>query len=169
MSRIWIKQPQASFDGRQAGNLTGGLVVEGGLIAETLERGGVPAAPVDEVYDASDCVLLPGLINTHHHCYQTLTRAYHGALDKPLFAWLQALYPVWANLNGEMVATATKLAAWSAPVTTRILSAPNSGMTRSMALWNNVRSPIRRRDCFGVAWRLSGQRRVPAPPAMITA
>ena len=46
-------------------------------------------------------MVLPGLINTHHHFYQTLTRALPAALDRELFPWLQALYPVWARLTPE--------------------------------------------------------------------
>jgi 8-oxoguanine deaminase len=111
MPRLWIKNPTASFDGHEAATLQGGVVVENGWIVETLAGGETPSQDVHEIHDASGCVLLPGLINTHHHCYQTLTRACHDALDKPLFAWLQALYPVWANLSGEMVAAATELAA----------------------------------------------------------
>lgn len=111
MTRLWIKQPQASFDGHNANTVNGGVVVEDGWIVETLDSGASPDKPADAIYDASGCVLLPGLINTHHHCYQTLTRAYRGALDKPLFAWLQSLYPVWANLSAEMVEVATELAA----------------------------------------------------------
>ena len=111
MTRLWIKNPTASFDGEAAGTLNGGVVVEEGWIVETLASGEMPSLDVQETHDAAGCVLLPGLINTHHHCYQTLTRAYHDALNKPLFAWLQTLYPVWANLSGEMVAVATELAA----------------------------------------------------------
>ena len=53
------------------------------------------------VYDAGAHVVLPGLINTHHHFYQTLTRALPAAMDRELFPWLQALYPVWARLTPE--------------------------------------------------------------------
>jgi 8-oxoguanine deaminase len=49
--------------------------------------------------DASGCVVLPGLINTHHHLYQTRTRAWRGAVDSELFPWLKTLYPVWAGLR----------------------------------------------------------------------
>lgn len=52
-------------------------------------------------YDATDCVVLPGLINTHHHLYQTRTRAWRQAVDSELFDWLKTLYPVWAQLTDQ--------------------------------------------------------------------
>lgn len=93
-----------------ADDSVGGLVVEDGIIAECLPSGGVPAVPCDDVLDASEHVVLPGLINTHHHFYQTLTRAYGPALDKELFDWLKTLYPVWAGLTPEYLDVATRLA-----------------------------------------------------------
>ncbi|MCP4291557.1 MAG: 8-oxoguanine deaminase [bacterium] len=51
--------------------------------------------------DASNCVVLPGLVNTHHHLFQTRTRAYGPVTDQELFPWLQALYPVWAELGDD--------------------------------------------------------------------
>jgi cytosine/adenosine deaminase-related metal-dependent hydrolase len=54
--------------------------------------------------------VVPGLINTHHHMYQTLTRAVRPAQDSELFGWLQALYPIWARLTPEMLHTSTQLA-----------------------------------------------------------
>jgi 8-oxoguanine deaminase len=110
LSRIWIKNPRASFDGTQANLANGGVVVEGQRIVEVLTTGQQPSRVVDSVFDASGMVLTPGLINTHHHFYQTLTRAYRDALNKPLFAWLTSLYPVWANLTNEMVEVSTELA-----------------------------------------------------------
>jgi 8-oxoguanine deaminase len=53
------------------------------------------------VYDADGCVVLPGLINTHHHLYQTRTRAWRAAIDSGLFDWLKTLYPVWAKLTDD--------------------------------------------------------------------
>lgn len=55
----------------------------------------------DRIIQANDKVILPGLVNTHHHLYQTLTRAL--APDSGLFAWLKTLYPIWARMNGEAV------------------------------------------------------------------
>ena len=67
-----------------------------------------PAEPADEVLDASGCVVLPGLVNTHHHLYQALTRA--RVQDGGLFRWLQELYPVWAGLDAEWTAAAAAVA-----------------------------------------------------------
>ncbi len=53
------------------------------------------------VIDCADCVVTPGLVNTHHHLYQTLTRAVPGAQDAALFGWLQTLYPIWARFTPE--------------------------------------------------------------------
>ncbi len=60
-------------------------------------------ATADEVLDARGMVVLPGLVNTHHHLYQSLTRAVPAAQDAELFDWLQTLYPIWAGLTGEAV------------------------------------------------------------------
>ena len=54
-----------------------------------------------ERYDATDCVVLPGLINTHHHLFQTRTRAWGPVADSELFDWLTTLYPVWSRLTDE--------------------------------------------------------------------
>ena len=95
-SRIWIKNPLSTLNS----NCAGGIVIENAVIAELIPAGGQPAAPVTEVFDASQHVLLPGLINAHHHFYQTLTRAFPAALNKSLFSWLKSLYPVWARKAG---------------------------------------------------------------------
>ena len=57
----------------------------------------------DQVIDASGMIVLPGLVNTHHHLYQTLTRALPAVQDVELFDWLRSLYPIWAELTGEAV------------------------------------------------------------------
>jgi 8-oxoguanine deaminase len=104
--RMWIKTPLAIF----ADGAGGGVVVDNGRIAELVATGGSPAAPVDENFDASRHVVLPGLVNAHHHFYQTLTRAHPAAINKDLFPWLQALYPIWARLKPSQLKIAAKLA-----------------------------------------------------------
>ena len=55
----------------------------------------------DVVVDAKGCVVTPGLVNTHHHLYQTMTRVVPGGQDALLFGWLQTLYPIWAKMNPD--------------------------------------------------------------------
>ncbi|MEY4978304.1 MAG: hypothetical protein RLZZ352_574 [Pseudomonadota bacterium] len=64
----------------------------------------------DEVIDAQGHVVVPGLVNTHHHMYQSLTRAIPGVQDAELFAWLRGLYPIWAGLTPDMVRVSTQVA-----------------------------------------------------------
>ncbi|MCC2659857.1 MAG: 8-oxoguanine deaminase [Arthrobacter sp.] len=107
-SRLWIRSPLAAFTANSL-DASGGIVVSGGKIQEVLGAGERPSAPCGETFDAGSHVLLPGLINTHHHFYQTLTRAWGPVANAPLFPWLQNLYPVWARLTPrdlELAATA---------------------------------------------------------------
>ena len=85
--RQWIRNPLACL----ADGAGGGLVIENGSIVEIVESGREPAARVDRVFDASRHVVLPGLINAHHHMYQSLTRAHPAAINKELFPWLETL------------------------------------------------------------------------------
>jgi cytosine/adenosine deaminase-related metal-dependent hydrolase len=64
----------------------------------------------DRVIDARGHVVVPGLVNTHHHMYQSLTRAIPAAQDAELFGWLRALYPIWAGLTPEMIRVSTQVA-----------------------------------------------------------
>ncbi|MGD9509206.1 MAG: 8-oxoguanine deaminase [Geminicoccaceae bacterium] len=108
MSRpLWLREPLAIL---AEGDAAGGIVVAGGRIVELVPRGGRPAAQDAASFDASAHVVLPGLINTHHHFYQTLTRACPPALDKALFPWLVALYPIWARLTPERLRLAARVA-----------------------------------------------------------
>lgn len=59
------------------------------------------AEKADKIVEAKGCVITPGLINTHHHMYQSLTRAVPAGIDAPLFPWLQSLYPIWARYRPE--------------------------------------------------------------------
>ena len=104
--RTWIKDPLAIL----AEDSSRGIVVEGARVVERVAAGREPLAPVDAVFDASRHVVLPGLVNTHHHFYQTLTRAHPQAINKELFPWLTALYPIWARLKPEHLRVAVRLA-----------------------------------------------------------
>lgn len=108
-TRIWIKTPLAIFTANDL-DASGGLVVENGRIVELLGAGQQPAAPCQQVFDAREHVVLPGLVNTHHHFYQTLTRAWAPVVNQPLFPWLKTLYPVWARVTPEKLALASKVA-----------------------------------------------------------
>ncbi len=106
--KLWIANPLAIHT-NTAEDCRGGLVIQHGTIIETVAAGQQPT-DYDDTFDASQLVLIPGLINTHHHFYQTLTRALPAALNKELFPWLQTLYPVWAELDADMLHQATRLA-----------------------------------------------------------
>ena len=88
---------------RDRRELAGGwLAIDGGFI--TAVGTSSDAEPVaTETIDAADCLVTPGLINTHHHMFQNLTRAYLPMTDKPLFGWLQSLYPLWRAIDTEAV------------------------------------------------------------------
>ncbi|WP_243613300.1 8-oxoguanine deaminase [Shimia aestuarii] len=62
-----------------------------------------------EVVEAAGCVVTPGLVNTHHHLYQTLTRAVPGGQDALLFGWLQTLYPIWSRFGPEEMFTSAQV------------------------------------------------------------
>jgi len=72
------------------------LLVEEGVITSV-----GPTLPADVILDATGCVVTPGLVNTHHHLYQSLTRVVPGGQDALLFGWLQTLYPIWAKMRPE--------------------------------------------------------------------
>lgn len=85
---------------------SGGVFIRDGVIEAV---GPTPELPTtaDEVVSLAGCVALPGLVNTHHHMYQSLTRAIPGAQDAELFAWLRRLYPIWAGITPEMIRVST--------------------------------------------------------------
>ncbi|CAN5119281.1 8-oxoguanine deaminase [soil metagenome] len=105
--RVWIREPLAVL----ADGAGGGIVVQHGKIAELIPAGGKPELHVDQTFDAGRHVVVPGLITTHHHFFQTLTRAHPAAINKELFPWLKALYPIWArNVTPDSFRLATRLA-----------------------------------------------------------
>ncbi len=82
----------------------GGLFVRDNVIEHVGPTSALPEG-ADRVIDAGGMIVLPGLINTHHHLYQTLTRAVPGAQDAPLFKWLKILYDIWAGMTPEAIHT----------------------------------------------------------------
>jgi len=106
--KILIRNPRRvatlDADGRSFGE--GAILIEDGKIAALFEE--PPPLSVDHEIDASDMLVTPGLVNTHHHLYQTLTRNLPEAQNAPLFGWLQFHYEIWRGLDEEMLAVATR-------------------------------------------------------------
>jgi cytosine/adenosine deaminase-related metal-dependent hydrolase len=104
MPTLLLKNAAAllTMDPRQPLIEAGGLLVRDNVIELAGPSADLPQQ-ADSVLDASGMVVLPGLINTHHHLYQTLTRALPGAQDAELFEWLTRLYPVWGEMDDEAV------------------------------------------------------------------
>ena len=92
----------ATMDGERRELPGGWVAVTGGLVQAVGSSTDEPPAAA-EVLDVADCLVTPGLVNTHHHMYQNLTRAYPPMTDKPLFGWLQSLYPLWRGIDEEAV------------------------------------------------------------------
>ncbi len=111
MATLLLRDAQllVTMDGTRREIAGGGLFARDGVIEAVGPAHTLPAG-ADTVIDARGQVVLPGLVNTHHHFYQTLTRALPAAQDVSLFHWLQALYPVWARLTPEMLRVSTQLA-----------------------------------------------------------
>jgi cytosine/adenosine deaminase-related metal-dependent hydrolase len=91
-----------TMDDRQREIPLGGLFIRDGFVEQVGPTSELPET-ADEVLDLSGQLVLPGLVNTHHHFYQTLTRAVPAAQDANLFNWLKTLYPIWARLTPEDV------------------------------------------------------------------
>ena len=101
----------ATMDSERKEIAGGWVAITGGFISgigETGEGDSGNAPEAAETLDATGCLLTPGLVNTHHHLYQNLTRSYAPALGGGLFEWLRTLYPLWSKLNEE----SAYLSAW---------------------------------------------------------
>jgi 8-oxoguanine deaminase len=85
-----------------------GMFIRDGIIEQVGPSSELPST-ADEVLDLRDHVVLPGLVNTHHHLFQTLTRAVPTAQDADLFLWLRTLYPIWARLTPDALRSSTQL------------------------------------------------------------
>ena len=97
----------AAMDAQRSEIAGGWVAVTDGLVSGVGLAGTEPPDAA-HVVDATDCLVTPGLINSHHHLYQNLTRAFRPALDGNLFDWLRTLYPLWARLDEE----AAHVSAW---------------------------------------------------------
>lgn len=97
-----------TMDGDRREVTGGGLFARDGWIERVGPSDELPET-ADEVLDLSGHVVLPGLINTHHHLYQTLTRVVPAAQDAGLFGWLTTLYPIWARMGPEHVRVSTTI------------------------------------------------------------
>jgi 8-oxoguanine deaminase len=87
----------------------GGLFVRDGFVEQAAPTDELPTE-ADEILDLSGHILLPGLVNTHHHFYQTLTRAVPTAQDANLFNWLVSLYPIWGRMRPDDIQVSTRTA-----------------------------------------------------------
>jgi cytosine/adenosine deaminase-related metal-dependent hydrolase len=95
----------------QRREIAGGSVFIRDHVIESVGAAEDLPSSADSVIDARGQVVLPGLVNTHHHFFQTLTRVLPAAQDAELFDWLRVLYPVWARLTPEMAFVSTQTAA----------------------------------------------------------
>ncbi len=111
MASLLVKHAHvlATMDDAGSEIVDGGLFAVDGFIQQVGPSSELPAT-ADEVVDATDHVVIPGLINTHHHFHQTLTRAIPGAQNAGLFDWLRTLYPIWARMTPDDVFISTQTA-----------------------------------------------------------
>jgi cytosine/adenosine deaminase-related metal-dependent hydrolase len=110
MSTLLVRHAEhlATLDAGRREIRDGGLYIRDGWIEQVGPTDELPTT-ADDILDLSHHLLLPGLINTHHHLYQTLTRVIPQAQDADLFTWLKALYPIWARLTADDVRISTQL------------------------------------------------------------
>ena len=135
----------------------GGVFIRDGVIEAVGPTAELPAT-ADEVVSLAGCVALPGLVNTHHHMYQTLTRAIPGAQDAELFTWLHTLYPIWSGITPEMIRVSTLMAMGSGGA----LLSPSTGIIDSHGLMTaylgdaeNHGASLALKSAFGSATRLA--------------
>jgi 8-oxoguanine deaminase len=111
MTTLLVRHAQllVTMDDQRREIVDGGLFIRNGFIQEVGPSADLPST-ADEILDLSNHILLPGLINTHHHFYQTLTRAVPAAQDANLFNWLKTLYPIWARMTPDDIYISAKTA-----------------------------------------------------------
>jgi 8-oxoguanine deaminase len=110
MATLLVKNAEllVTMDGERQEIHGGGMFIRDGWI-EAVGASESLATDADEVLDLKGYIVLPGLINTHHHLYQTLTRVLPEAQDVDLFNWLKTLYPIWAGITPEDMRISTRL------------------------------------------------------------
>ncbi len=108
MTTLLLKDAEVlvTMDSQRREIIGGGVFIRDGVI-EAVGTGNQLPNSADQVISLAGTVALPGLINTHHHMSQSLTRALPGAQDAELFDWLRRLYPIWAGLTPEMIKIST--------------------------------------------------------------
>jgi cytosine/adenosine deaminase-related metal-dependent hydrolase len=100
-----------TMDANRREIMNGAMLIEDNRIVSVGATADLPAtAQADEVLDLRGHIVIPGLVNTHHHMYQSLTRAVPAAQDAELFGWLRVLYPIWARMTPEMIRVSTQTA-----------------------------------------------------------
>jgi 8-oxoguanine deaminase len=99
----------ATMDDARREMAGGAVLVRDGLIEAVGPSASLPAQ-ADQVIDCSGCLVMPGMVNTHHHFFQTLTRAVPAAQDAELFSWLTTHYRIWAGLTPQMLWVSTQTA-----------------------------------------------------------
>lgn len=111
MSTLLVKNAAllATMDSQDREIQDAGLFCRDGFIEQIGPSASLPTE-ADQVLDLQDHIVLPGLVNTHHHFYQTLTRALPATQDANLFTWLKTLYPIWARLTPDDIFTSTQTA-----------------------------------------------------------
>ena len=101
MSSLFVKNASAivTCDEQDTVLENAGILIRDGAVAYI----GAESQEADEVLDASGCIVYPGLINTHHHLYQTFSRNLPQVQNMELFDWLRTLYEIWKNLDGDAI------------------------------------------------------------------
>ena len=136
MSTLLVKNISALItNDKELGDFKDGAIyVENNEIRQVGYTKDLPQT-ADVVIDASDKLVCPGFVNTHHHFYQTLTRAVPGAMDEKLFDWLVRLYPIWGELDPE----ATYVSSLIAPAVPQPATICISGRTVRSWMTRSVR------------------------------
>jgi len=120
----------------------GGLFIRNGWIEQAGPSETLPT-DADEILDLEGHILLPGLINTHHHLYQTLTRVVPAAQDADLFQWLKTLYPIWARRSSAWRSWRSRAALPPAIITTSSpMAAAWTTRSRRRAWWDCACTPL---------------------------